>query len=196
MDNFLLCEPTTGNYRLKIWEEHVREINDRSHRDYINKFILKYLKPTSYIQNEIDNFVLSNFTNNVLGVHVRGSDYAFHDINLYINQIRLMLNTHQYDKIFVASDNKESINIINSNFENVCYYHTELRNDNIGAISPVCHVVNGTDKIKHGQDVLIEAYLLSKCNRLICINSNVAGMACYLNPSMPIDLLSRQPAGG
>ena len=196
MNNFLLCEPSTMNLKLKIWEEHVRDPNDRSHRIYINEFILKYLNPVSYIHDEIDNFTSSNFTKNVLGVHIRGTDYGFHNIDAYINQIRLMVDTYQYDKIYIASDNKESINIINSKFENVCWYHTELRTENISDSAPVCHIVHDNDKVKHGHDVLIESFLLSKCNRLICINSNVAGMAGYLNPTMPIDLLCRQPSGG
>jgi hypothetical protein len=38
--------------------------------------------------------------------------------------------------------------------------------------------------------------LLSKGKEIVCINSNVAGMACYLNPQMKIHLMWRQIHGG
>ena len=54
----------------------------------------------------------------------------------------------------------------------------------------------GIDKLKHGEDVLIETTLLSKCNHLICINSNVAAAALYMNPSMTFDMIHRSVYGG
>jgi hypothetical protein len=97
--------------------------------------------------------------------------------------------------IYVASDNQESIDIIKNTFNNVIFYNTNIRrnsmNDNV-----LCYGLKNEDKVKHGQDVLIECCILSKCNHLICINSNVDAAALYMNPHMTFDLIYRSPEGG
>jgi hypothetical protein len=197
VENFLMISPQNHNYRLKLWELHCQNVlSTEEHRKEINGYITKYLKPVKHIQDEVENFREHNFKGSTLGVHVRGSDYGFHNLDVYETQIRLMLNTHHYSTIFVASDNTQSINSIKSKFPNVCFYETPLRVENLAHHAPVCHTVSGEDCIKQGQDVLIEAQLLGHCDRLISINSNVAAMGAYLNPSMPLDLIHRQHGGG
>ena len=44
---------------------------------------------------------------------------------------------------------------------------------------------------KHGEECLIEALLLSKCNHIICTDSNVAAGAIYMNPDSEITYLNR-----
>lgn len=194
MEDFLMVSPRNNNYKLKLWELHCNDVNTSLHREEINTLINTYLKTVPEIQSIIDEFKTTYLNKNVLGVHIRGTDYGYHNLDSYVKRIKEVYN--EYDCIYVASDNSESINRIKTEFENVVYYDTSLRADNLVSPSPVCHIVSGSNKIRHGKDVWVEANLLSACSRLICINSNVAAMGAYMNPNAKIDLLTRQHGGG
>jgi hypothetical protein len=198
LDDYMLVCPTNGDYHLNLWHKVQTKNKDieLEYRNKINDIIKKYIKPIPDIQRQIDLFIQNNFEDSVLAVHIRGTDYGFHSIDSYIDKIKEIQQEKNYKKIFVASDNHEAIIKIKEAFNNVCFYETNLRAENINSVSPVCHIVSGDDKIKHGQDVLIECLLLSKCNEIICINSNVAGAACLFNPNMIINLLTRIHGGG
>lgn len=189
--NFLQSWDITINKNLKsiIWDSNDQQeiINNRIE---VNKIIEKII-PTERIRNKIQNFVKNNFEGkNVLGLHIRGTDYKFNHLNLFYEQIK---NLKNFDSIFVASDNFESINFIKNNFDNVFFYETHIRTN---SINDLCLVYHEHNKLDHGEDVLIECHLLSKCNHLICINSNVALSALYLNPNMTYDLIYRSEYGG
>lgn len=64
-----------------------------------------------------------------------------------------------------------------------------------GSCSPVCHVMSGDDKIQHGKDLLVEVHLLTGCKEIVCLNSNVAAAACYINPESKIHLIERVHGG-
>lgn len=194
MEDFLMVSPKNKNYKLKLWELHCNGVDTTPHRNEINTMITTYLKPIPEIQSVIDNFKTEHLNKNVLGVHIRGTDYVYHNLDSYVNRIKEICD--QYDGIYVASDNIESINRIKNEFKNVVCYDTSLRAEHLTNSSPVCHTVSGTDKIKHGKDVWIEVNLLGACSQLVCINSNVAAMGAYMNPNMKIDLLTRQHGGG
>ena len=196
LDNYILTNLSTPNCRLKIWNI----ISDRedllANRLEINEMINKYIKLISPIRKEIDDFADKNFAGkSVLSVHIRTTDYNFTNLPLIIKTIKNILKWNSYDKIFVASDSLEPIRIVCNRFKNACYYETNLRCKKIDSPKPLCHMVFGDEKIKHGRDVLVEAYLLSYGSEMVCIDSNVAGMACYLNPNMKIHLTQRQNYG-
>jgi len=199
----------TQDYRFssffKLWDESflcrqgkimVWENIDNSTELQINRFevnnIIQKIKPIKEIQDTIDNFVETNFKGKILGVHIRGTDYNFNYIDKYIEYIN---KYNDFDMIYVASDNQESIDNIKNTFNNVIFYDTNIRRNNIND-SVLCYDLKNEDKVKHGQDVLVECSILSKCDHLICINSNVAAAALYMNPHMTFDLIYRSPEGG
>lgn len=197
LENYIMTKPSIHDYRLKLWNM----ISDRedllNHRLEIKSMIEKYIKPISIIRDEISKFAQENFLNKrVLSVHIRSTDYYFTNLGLIADRMHKIIEANGYDKIFVASDSLEAIMGIHDRFPGVCHYHTELRCEKIDSLKPLCHIVSGDEKIKHGRDVIVESYLLSHGKEIVCINSNVAGMACYLNPSMKIHLMQRQAHGG
>lgn len=177
--------------KIMVWENINNDDESLKNRLDVNRIIQK-IKPIKEIQDKINDFTNNNFNGKTLGVHIRGTDYGFNQIDSYVEQIK---KYSEYDTIYIASDNQESIDIIKNNFKNVIYYETNIRrekmNDNV-----LCYELNNDEKIKHAQDVLIECSILSKCNHLICINSNVAAAALYMNPYMTFDLIYRSPEGG
>lgn len=182
--------------KVPVWDNIGDEEKCLDNRFKVNK-IIKKIKPTKIIQTKVDEFIQNNLEGKkILGVHVRGTDYGFENINEYVNQIEKCYN--DFDAVFVASDNMEAIELIKNSFKNVYFYNTNIRMPkyNDGVLCNNLNVIVGGNKLKHGEDVLIECILLSKCNHLICINSNVAATALYMNPEMTYNMIYRSPHGG
>ena len=200
MENYMMDSPLRGDYHLKLWTMHCENNPDIfSHRTEICEMMKKYLVPKEEIRDIINIFYETNLkSKRSLACHIRGTDYTAIPLNRYIEELHLICSKHHYEKIFVAADSVEAIEIIRKAmpYGLVCSYDTSIRSEKYGKKVPVCHTTEGDDKIKHGIDVLIEVHLLSKCDHIVCINSNVAGAAAYLNPSMEISLLSRVYGGG
>jgi hypothetical protein len=197
LENYIMAQPSIHDYRLKLWNMIADRDDLLAHRQEIKSMLDKYVKPLPVITEEVQKFAKKNFKgNSVLSVHIRSTDYKFVNLPLLIDRIDKIQKQNNYKKIFVASDSLEAIMGIYNAFPNVCYYETGLRCEKIDSPKPLCHIVFGQDKIKHGRDAIIECLLLSKGKEIVCINSNVAGMACYLNPQMKIHLMWRQIHGG
>lgn len=171
---------------------------ERFNRQEIGKIVDKYIRLSDGMQAIVDDFHSKNFGQKTLGVHVRGTDYQFHDFMSYVSAV----NKHKdnYDKIYLATDNNETIVRMRELYgDKVCFYDTTIRANNFVDKVVVFDdrlIKNDQDKVKHGEDVLIEAYLLSKCDHLICINSNVPLASLYINPNSTFDLLGRTAIGG
>jgi len=197
LENYVMTRPVIHDYRLKLWNMIADRDDLLAHRLEIKAMLDKYVKPLPVIMNEVKKFAKGNLKNDSqVSVHIRSTDYKFTNLPLLIDKISKIQQQNSYEKIFVASDSLEAIMGIYNAFPNVCYYHTDLRCEKIDSPKPLCHIVHGQDKIKHGRDAIIECLLLSKGKEIVCINSNVAGMACYLNPNMKIHLMQRQVHGG
>jgi len=215
LENYLMRSPRSQDYHLKIWDllrANAPELEIYAHRLEISEMIKKYMVPIQPIKDSVNNFLLNNFLNNeivkigidglyevtnkVLGVHVRGTDYGFYDINHYVGWINNILKHHEYERIYIASDNSEAINMLQNAFPNICCsYKTNLRSTTFKS-AWMAEILEKKDMVQHGRDVLTESILLSKCHRLICINSNVAGMAAYRNPNLIVHLTHDQFGGG
>lgn len=193
LDDYLMMRPSADNYELKLWNLLSTSTQLQEHRNEIKNMFDKYIKPIKTIKEEIETF---HKTDNFLSVHIRSTDYCFTDINLFKDRIKEILSRNNYQSIFVASDSLQGITEIVNSFPITNYYKTNLRCPTLDHPHPLCHIVQEDDKIKHGRDALIEAFLLSKGKEIICINSNVAAAACYLNPEIKINLIQRRPEGG
>lgn len=197
LKDYMMIDPYAGNFKLKLWHFLGGDEQLYNYRVEINQMILKYIRPNKKVLNEVDT-VINDEWDNTLAVHIRGTDYSldYNKLESFCERIQDNISKNGYTKIFVASDNIESINYIKERFINVLNYDTNLRQKYLTSSSPICHNVTGHQKVKHGMDVLVESILLAKCNKIICVNSNVAGMACYLNPGMKFELISYQIDGG
>jgi len=171
---------------------------ERFNRQEIGKIVEKYIHLSDDMESIVNDFHSKNFAEKTLGIHVRGTDYQFHDFMSYVNAI----NKHKdnYDRIYLATDNNETISRMRELYgDKICYYETQIRANNFVDTVVVFDgrlIKNDQDKVKHGEDVLIEASLLSKCNHIICINSNVPLASLYLNPNSTFELLGRTGIGG
>jgi hypothetical protein len=116
---------------------------------------------------------------NMSGVHIRLTDmnelhpeYGTHSFEDYRNVISELPG-----KVFVASDNKESINKLVSEFgEKIVYiennFRAENENDNIFQMQ----LDNFSNK-NFWQESFLEMYLLSLCKTIVCKTSNLTNTA-------------------
>jgi hypothetical protein len=196
LDDYVMVSPLHGNFKSVIWENIKNPEAVDKYRRQINNTINKYLKPSSYIQGIVDNFVKKNFKPLMLGVHFRGTDFEYNDIDSFTSMISMLLEQNNYSKLYIASDNQEAIKLLSDIFPNSCFYNTTYRAELINSTLPAFYIFSGEDMIKQGQSVLIESILLSKCDGIICVNSAVAKFSTCLNPEMPIHLVTRLPLQG
>lgn len=178
--------------KVMVWENSENQEESTKNRLEVYETVKKFT-PSKEIQNIVDNFVNTNFSNQkVIGVHIRGTDYGFHDLDQYVKAIQ---QYESFDKVYVASDNQQSIDYIANHFDNVCFYDTDIRKKDINE-DVLCRNLSNDLRVKHGQDVFVESLLLSKCNHLISVNSNVAAAALYFNPYMTYNMIYRCEVGG
>ncbi|HCY82676.1 MAG TPA: hypothetical protein DHV22_14320 [Xanthomarina gelatinilytica] len=167
------------------------------HRAAVAEVISNNVVVKPEIVEKIDNFYNKNFSGNVLGVHVRGTDKKLEyphkalPISAYIEAIEEYLQKQPDSKIYVASDNNEAIIQIFKRFGPQKVFVTNAtRMQNYLSADPIC--LTPSTGPKHGEEVLIECMLLSKTNHLICTDSNVAASALYINPHITTTYLNRK----
>lgn len=143
-----------------------------------------------HILEKVNTFVKNEFYGRVAGIHIRSTDTFFFDmhrpnlpLNLYIDLIEEKLGG--YDRILIATDSQDIINIIKNRFGSRIIYYNCYRS----SIEDY-HFSRGelsiTDPYFWGEDPLVESILLSKVELLIRGYSNVAVLPVLLNPFMKI----------
>lgn len=156
-------------------------------REYVHKYVSEIVIK-EHIQNKINEFVNKNFKGKkVLGIHVRGTDkweetltqtYDYSKFENYDELIQKEIGN--YDKLFICTDSKQALNYFKKRYGNVVYYNAYRVLSHLGK---GIHFIRGN--YSTGEDVLIESVLLSKCDKLIITDSNVAVAALYFNPKVP-----------
>jgi len=146
--------------------------------EYFN-IITKYINLHPHIQQKIDLFTTKNFKDKkVLGVHFRGTDHPDKkNITDYLQTIKDKATT--FDIIYCTSDEYNRYNMLKTVFGNkvVTYESIKSYDD-----TPL-HYNDNVSKYKIGEDVIIEAFLLSKTDFLFCCgNSNVNYLSRAINP--------------
>ena len=180
-------------------EKNVDHINtfEYKHRKSVHDTIEKYVVVKKSISDKVKKFYKDNFTGNVLGVHVRGSDKKLEyphkalPLQSYIDAISDYISDNPESKIYVASDNNEAIAEIFKTFgpKKVMVVNATRVNRYMSP-DPIC--LTPATGPEHGEEVLIECLLLSKTNHLICTDSNVSAAALYLNPNIKTTYLNRK----
>lgn len=163
-------------------------------RQQVFDLIKKYIHIQDHIQKKIDKFISENFSGYyIICVHYRGTDkiaeaprvsfYEFYNcIAKYIHKNHLK----KY-KIFVASDEAQFIEFMQSKFEEeVLVYSTHLSADNTAL-----HIKFSNNYL-HGEEAFIDCLLLSKGDVLIRTSSNLSLWSTYFNPTIPVIALSER----
>ena len=179
---------------------HKDESSFKKHRRLVSYYIDKYIKINPMIQSKIDNFVDQHYTDDMIGIHVRGTDKKtesiigqrpFVTIDDYLQHIKDALRTRPNATLFIASDNNEAIKQIFVNFKNnkkVVYNCTRMQN----YTSPTPVHLSSFAGPKAGEEALIDCILLSRCNHIICTDSNLSAAALYFNSEATCSFVNKK----
>lgn len=182
-----LVYPNQGQY-LEGWRQR-RLIP----REKAAQIIKKYIRIKPHVQEKIDAFVYQHFLDcYTIGIHYRGTDKAkeapriafetvFEEIEKYIPQEK------QY-VIFVATDEVDFVEQAKERFPNRVVALDALRSYSGGL---GVHFAN-KNNYTIGEEALIDACLLSKCDLLIRTSSNLSLWSTYFNPDLPVVLLNQR----
>lgn len=146
---------------------------------------VKKLKIKNNILDIVDKYNIFE-DKKVLGVHRRVTDKVtfpghVRPINLSTIIENIDSVKDQYDLIYFCSDDKKTMDFFENRYKEKFYCYTNaFRSDDDRAI----HTTNfNISNSKKGEDVLVESILLSKCDHLFTVDSNVSLFAMYYTDS-------------
>lgn len=146
-----------------------------------NKVFNSILKIKDQYANQFEE-LYSRFKidNKTLGIQIRGTDKKNEIIEIDVNNvIRLIdqyLNFGLVNKIFLCTDDKRYLDILNDRYGELIIYDNTLEiSDNLQSLHH--HTSNRT---KINWEVLSSVYLLSKCNYFLYSFSNVSFLALIM----------------
>tara|TARA_R110000851_G_scaffold309984_1_gene469598 strand:+ start:3879 stop:4676 length:798 start_codon:yes stop_codon:yes gene_type:complete len=156
-----------------------------------NEVIDKYFRLKPEVQEKIDSFVDQNFMGNkVLGVHFRGTDHPDKKhMDDYMSFIRKKVL--DYDKLFICSDEWDRFRLAEISNKNKAISYDSIRSK--GGVplhghpvySPHKRVEDFDYQYKIAEDVIVESYLMSKVDYLVCCSgSNVNYFSRVINPNL------------
>tara|TARA_Y100001970_G_C14258087_1_gene877131 strand:+ start:2653 stop:3669 length:1017 start_codon:yes stop_codon:yes gene_type:complete len=153
-------------------------ITDKKIKNYLNKIKIKknILKKTKIFEK---NFFFKK--DKILGIHFRGSTYknarghAFPlTPQLMIKNINFLLKKFKYNKIFIVTEEDKYLKILQKEFKDICISYPSFRMNNIDSFKIYPRM---NHRYLLGEEILIETLLLSKCDGLTFIKSNVISAA-------------------
>jgi protein O-GlcNAc transferase len=167
-------------------QQEIHEDRRAIFHDLISRYI--HIRPA--IANKIDDFYQRYFSDSfVIGVHMRGTERSQEvtgwygmphlDENVYMREVDRILKQFPDAKIFLATDTKTTVEKFCSRYQDSLLTYDAQRADD--GNSP--HLQFGGSEL--GEQVLIEAILLSKTDFLIHGISNVAFAALCFSPDLP-----------
>ncbi|WP_193198846.1 nodulation protein NodZ [Nostoc sp. MG11] len=162
---------------------------------YASNLMQKYMHINQYMQTKVDTYFQKYFQGKfVLGIHYRGTDKIVESPRVSWEYVKKVVNNYlnkhpKVDCLFVASDEGDFIDYIKNEFQFIPVFNHE---DQLKAINNEAfhHINLGKDNFKKGEEALINALLLSRCNVLIRTSSFLSAWASIFNPDLPIILLN------
>ena len=154
------------------------DIYKKDYFKYLNKIKIK-----KKFYKKANNFFKINFSNNdnILGVHFRGSTYKTARGHAYpatipemIKNISKLIKKYKYNKIFLVTEELNYLKSLKKEFGKKLFYYDTFRMKNIDSFKIYPRKKH---RYKLGEENIIEAILLSRCNGLTYIKSNIVTYA-------------------
>jgi hypothetical protein len=156
---------------------------DDQTRKKAHELITKYIRVKPSIQKKIDDFYQKNMAGKkTIGIHLRGTDKYLEEpvvpLSRYIDKANEI--SHGSMQFFIASDDSKLFEQAKNLLKGKVIYFDSFRASTNQHMWQNWH----PQKARLGEEVLIEAILLSRCDLIIHGFSNVAAAALYFNPTV------------
>lgn len=157
--------------------------------------INKYIKIKQYILDELDGYIPAGLHFDILGVHVRGTDrhqgcpnhLRTANPEVYLEKAIALDRTYQFSKIFLACDEKETVELFQDVFADRLIVtdayrpSTSIHKGNFDYLKKDWLFKDPRPLHRYllGKEVLIDALLLARAGHLLCGPSNVSHAAIF-----------------
>ncbi len=154
------------------------------------RLMKKYnIRPNKHVQTKIDTFYKKNIEgNHTIAIHIRGTDKIKEEKPVNPKSLikEALKHAHEKTQFYIATDEQtimdQALSLLKG--RKVIYWDCFRSLDG----SPL-HIGQKehpqASRAQVGEDIVIEMYLLSKCDFLVRTLSNVSNFVLYLNPAMP-----------
>lgn len=160
-------------------------------RTFVHSHIVRpFIKVKAVVQEKIDRFFEDNMQGrHVIGIHLRGTDKWSEvdqvSVSVILNEAKRCAKEGSY--FFVATDDETLLNVAKVTLgERIIYCPSHYRSHDGRPI----HYNRNMAKAALGEEIVIEAMLLSLCNSMVHTCSNVSTAVLFLNPDLENVLLS------
>lgn len=135
-----------------------------------------------YIYSCINKIFFNKEREKILGVHIRGTDFALHweqhpnivELDDFIKEIDKAMENDKFEYIFLATDDKNRLDVMKKRYGHKLIYYKDV-NRGSGIKSSALEKNNrDSNKYLNGLEVLKDAYTLVECGGLIAGLSNVS----------------------
>lgn len=159
----------------------------QTHRQDVKKIIDKYIHIHPHILQAVEKFYQKHMAGKInIGIHLRGTDRNLKTIpnkmvETHLFQAKEIGKKYKKVQYFIATDEQSLLDFAKSKLKKKTIYCDSYRSTNGQPI----HVLENqecTQKAKLGEEVLIEALLLAKCDYLIHSLSSVPLAVLFFNP--------------
>ena len=154
------------------------DIQDKKLKQVFNKIKIK-----KKFTNEANIFFKKNFfrNDNILGVHFRGSSYKTARRHAYpstisemIDNIDQLIERYKYNKVFLVTEEQDYLDRLKKKYKDKLIYYPSYRMTKIDSFK----IYPRTDhRFKLGKEAVIEMLILSKCNGITYVKSNIVSAA-------------------
>lgn len=173
------------------WAHRFRDFIDfykstESDLERLSKVCAKYIFlndiTEKYIEDSIKKLFINCKSNKILGIHIRGTDFALNWNNHpnmisgkeYIHVIDKILEKNDFDYLFLATDDENRLNELKDIYKDKLIYYTDV---NRGTKNINIAFEKNNRKNNHylnGLEVLRDAYTLASCSGLLAGISSVS----------------------
>jgi len=190
IDELRPCKNLTGDIApgcIKCMSFQTNEYRDPMYRRWVKKYIDKYIKIKAPIRHKINTFYYTNMAGKFnVGLHLRRTDHSLEVITSKIIDYINEANKYEGAQFFVATDDANALEFCKKKLNGKVIYYDSFRSVTGEPIHQPVDIKRPKmpRKAQYGEEVLIDAQLLSKCDVLIHGLSNVSTAALFFNPEM------------
>ncbi len=151
----------------------------------INKYF-KLIKIKNYLLKKSNIFIKKNFKENqkILGIHFRGTSYKVaqkHALpqspKIMITHVKKLIEKYNYNKIFISTEEQKYLDIFKREFSDMCSFTKSFRSNKIDAFNTY---PRKNHRYELGKEIILDTLILSKCDGLTFVRSNVTSAAISL----------------
>lgn len=188
--------------KFKAWQKIICALQGQYEIGCIraHELIKRYIRIKKPIQNKIDAFYLKHMDGfYMIGVHYRGTDKTREapavSYETVSDIVHSQLQNRPSDipfKIFIATDDQNFLEHMQKIYgQMICSIDALRSRDNNAVHTNALHTNQELSNYKKGEDALIDCMLLSKCDLLIKMASNLSDTSLMFNPYIPVIRLNK-----